>query len=318
VLLSRPLPHSPDLLLSRLDRDKLPILRSAFIPLGLNRLEFVKKIEPALDLPKEDRLSVIVGLLALFDAVDIDGDGTLEWDEFASFIASPPLPPASTPQELLAQAVARIPRRYVGYPGKSLQTHPSNVLDIVALSNSNIGILEDNSSSIYEYNPVLRLTSSYPLPSLPSDHPHASILSLSHDPHSSVLAFVATNKTMYFYDTSYRKELLYKQFLPTAVYSIFFIPSQGAFATVSENHSITLWKFDIKKLSEVPLSVGLLLMTGNNDVQGALSTDHFLFGTRYNRYSCDVLSRRLHQIVEQYWVSFVVAASRSRSQGHLS
>lgn len=71
-----------------LDNDKLAMLEETFISKkeGLNIIEFVKLIMNSIYCRKEEEVDLVFGLVKLFKDIDINGDGTMEWEEFTQYL----------------------------------------------------------------------------------------------------------------------------------------------------------------------------------------------------------------------------------------
>lgn len=77
-----------DTLLATLDNEKMPSLEKAFNrhTSGIPMQRFVELIECAIVSEKTDRVDVIRGLIRLFEDIDINGDGNMEWSEFTQYV----------------------------------------------------------------------------------------------------------------------------------------------------------------------------------------------------------------------------------------
>ena len=77
-----------DTLLATLDNEKMPSLEKAFnrITNGIPVQRFVELVECAIVAEKTDRVDIIRGLIRLFEDIDINGDGNMEWSEFTQYV----------------------------------------------------------------------------------------------------------------------------------------------------------------------------------------------------------------------------------------
>ena len=80
--------NTPTYLLSRLDNQKLSPLNHAFVQQvnGIDKHLFIEIVESAIEIESGDRLDVVFGLDELFEDIDINGDGQMEWSEFTQYI----------------------------------------------------------------------------------------------------------------------------------------------------------------------------------------------------------------------------------------
>ena len=71
-----------------LDIDKVPALRKEFEAQeeGLTQTDFVRVMLKYLKRESIDEFQLVSNLVELFAQIDVNGDGTMEWDEFTSFI----------------------------------------------------------------------------------------------------------------------------------------------------------------------------------------------------------------------------------------
>jgi len=71
-----------------LDNEKLQALEDEFNdkPQGLNLRQFILLMKNAIDVPKKDKYDFVNGLNKLFNDIDINGDGDMEWKEFTQYI----------------------------------------------------------------------------------------------------------------------------------------------------------------------------------------------------------------------------------------
>lgn len=88
TLLARKPKLTPELLLASLNKEKLPSLELNFNKTrgGIDRARFVEVVVPVVEVEGHDLLDMVVGLLQLFDDIDINGDGNLEWSEFSQYV----------------------------------------------------------------------------------------------------------------------------------------------------------------------------------------------------------------------------------------
>lgn len=80
--------NTPTYLLSRLENEKLSPLNHAFVQQinGIDKHLFIEIVESAIEVESGDRLDVVFGLDELFEDIDINGDGKMEWSEFTQYI----------------------------------------------------------------------------------------------------------------------------------------------------------------------------------------------------------------------------------------
>lgn len=75
-----------------LDNDKLSMLEESFTAEkekemeGLNITQFVKLLMNSIHCRKEEEVDLVFGLVKLFKDIDINGDGTMEWEEFTQYL----------------------------------------------------------------------------------------------------------------------------------------------------------------------------------------------------------------------------------------
>lgn len=71
-----------------LDTDKLADIRAEFLKRsnGLDLEEFVRTLESFLSLARTEKRAIIASLIELFAQIDVNGDGSMMWDEFYAFI----------------------------------------------------------------------------------------------------------------------------------------------------------------------------------------------------------------------------------------
>lgn len=74
--------------MTQIDKKKLAIVESEFKqhPRGMKLSTFVWFFQTILDYDPPDQLEVIDGLVKLFNDIDINGDGDLQWAEFNQYI----------------------------------------------------------------------------------------------------------------------------------------------------------------------------------------------------------------------------------------
>lgn len=80
--------NTPTYLLSKLDNEKLSPLNHAFVQEinGIDKHLFIEIVESAIEVESGDRLDIVFGLDELFEEIDINGDGKMEWSEFTQYI----------------------------------------------------------------------------------------------------------------------------------------------------------------------------------------------------------------------------------------
>ena len=68
----------------RLDHDRLAALESEFSKAadGLELPHFIWLLQCAIPHPPEEKYELVNGLIKLFNDIDINGDGGVEWSEF--------------------------------------------------------------------------------------------------------------------------------------------------------------------------------------------------------------------------------------------
>ncbi len=71
-----------------LDNEKLAALEDQFSehPNGIALENFVLLLKSAIIHPEEDKYRLVNGLIRLFEDIDINGDGSMEWSEFTQYI----------------------------------------------------------------------------------------------------------------------------------------------------------------------------------------------------------------------------------------
>jgi len=71
-----------------LDNEKLSALEEEFNehPNGIELPDFVLLMKSTILHPPEDKFRLITGLIKLFQDIDINGDGHMEWSEFTQYI----------------------------------------------------------------------------------------------------------------------------------------------------------------------------------------------------------------------------------------
>jgi Ca2+-binding EF-hand superfamily protein len=71
-----------------LDNEKLAALEDEFNehPNGIELANFIWLMKCAINHPQEDKYELVNGLVKLFDEIDINGDGNMEWSEFTQYI----------------------------------------------------------------------------------------------------------------------------------------------------------------------------------------------------------------------------------------
>ena len=72
----------------RLDHDRLAALESEFSKAadGLELAHFIWLLQCAIPHPPEEKYELVNGLIKLFNDIDINGDGGVEWSEFTQYI----------------------------------------------------------------------------------------------------------------------------------------------------------------------------------------------------------------------------------------
>lgn len=75
-------------LMMMLDNEKLAALEDQFSehPNGIALENFVLLLKSAIIHPEEDKYRLVNGLIRLFEDIDINGDGSMEWSEFTQYI----------------------------------------------------------------------------------------------------------------------------------------------------------------------------------------------------------------------------------------
>ena len=75
-------------LMMLLDNEKLSALEEEFNehPNGIELPDFVLLMKSTILHPPEDKFRLITGLIKLFQDIDINGDGHMEWSEFTQYI----------------------------------------------------------------------------------------------------------------------------------------------------------------------------------------------------------------------------------------
>ena len=81
-----------DYIMQVFDVDKLKMLRTRFHLKqkenedGFSLLEFVDLMRNVIPHEPHERTDLVHGLITLFEEIDINGNGFMEWDEFTSFL----------------------------------------------------------------------------------------------------------------------------------------------------------------------------------------------------------------------------------------
>jgi len=75
-------------LMMLLDNDKLAALEEEFNehPNGIELPDYVLLMKSTIVHPPEDKFKLVSGLIKLFQDIDINGDGHMEWSEFTQYI----------------------------------------------------------------------------------------------------------------------------------------------------------------------------------------------------------------------------------------
>jgi Ca2+-binding EF-hand superfamily protein len=75
-------------LITLLDNDKLNMLEETFTKheKGLSLIEFVRLMMQSILCMKDEEVDLIFGIIKLFKDIDINGDGTMEWEEFTQYL----------------------------------------------------------------------------------------------------------------------------------------------------------------------------------------------------------------------------------------
>jgi WD40 repeat protein len=76
-------------IMQMIDKGKMEVIERAFTEEGLNIYEFIKVMHEHLNFKKEDPEELVrttVSLVDLFREIDVNGDQTMEWDEFNNHV----------------------------------------------------------------------------------------------------------------------------------------------------------------------------------------------------------------------------------------
>ena len=81
-----------DYIMQVFDVDKLKVLKAKFLQKqkenedGFELVEFVELMRKVIPYKPEEETDLVHGLCSLFQEIDINGNGFMEWDEFTGFL----------------------------------------------------------------------------------------------------------------------------------------------------------------------------------------------------------------------------------------
>jgi len=270
-LLARSPRLTPASLLAKLENDKLPRLNNAFDSqaTGIDKKLFVRIVKNEIQDPNYNSVDLVNGLMQLFDDIDINGDGNMEWSEFSQFVLDRvadeeiDLTLTNVPiseLKLLSQAFSKKPTKYVPGLYKSLVNHPSFVSKIVPTRKSTqFFILENGASEVQHYDQSFHIIGKYGIKKESIYDEKSMVLSCSYDTHEQILCFVSSERKMFFFDGGSRKSLLWihKCYRHDA-YLVFYFGSKKQWITASTGHFLTLWSFNKDEIiNQGPITVSM-------------------------------------------------------------
>lgn len=140
-------PYSADRLMMMLDNEKLAALEEEFNehPNGIELPNFIWLMKCAISHPPDEKYELVNGLIKLFQDIDINGDGHMEWAEFTQYIIDAVIGEKDarffdarferdremTELEVLDRAYSRKSKRYVPMATFDNSTHSNLIKKVI-------------------------------------------------------------------------------------------------------------------------------------------------------------------------------------------
>ncbi|CAD8060727.1 unnamed protein product [Paramecium primaurelia] len=246
-------PYQADRLMMMLDNEKLDALDKEFHehPNGIELPNFIWLMKCAISHAPEDKYELVNGLIKLFQDIDINGDGHMEWAEFTQYIIDAVIGSKDaqlydtrfekerelTEIEVLDRAYSRKSKRYIPMAQVDDSNHKNPIKNIAYCQQlDSVICLEQNSQHLRFYTPECQDKKF----TLAPESESGKIFIIHFHTVDNYIAAVTSDRQLIFWDATTFKVI--KQFKQEVLQTgIWYFPYHELWVTAGSDYNIRGW-----------------------------------------------------------------------------
>lgn len=257
--------YSTEELMMKLDQERLAALEDEFRTKseGIDLPKFIWLMQCAITHPPTDKYELVKGLIALFNDIDINGDGNIEWSEFTQYIIDAVITQDEVNHEqkdnlnkdqqnkqdkkLIDRAYAKGSIDYVANKNlKDKTSYKDSIQKIQMHDNLECYIiLEHQQKRLKFLNKDFTGKLNLELPSLYLNQGNIFILDFAVNPIENILCCLTSDRKMMFWDLDNSKldKMLYVAEIDCLQEHVWWISSVNRWVTTTMTFYISTWVF---------------------------------------------------------------------------